>query len=1049
MDILHNLNKKQTEAVIHKNGPTLVIAGPGTGKTKVITHRIAYLIREHGIKPYNILAITFTNKAAEEMRERVNKEIGEPHGSDIKVSTFHAFCVKVLRKHAQQIGLSENFAIFDQEIQDEILEEVVRNLNLNSRIYPSWRLRNIISEGKQLIQGKLKNVSDDLHIDPDTIAEIDDPDAEENIKRAISAYQDKLTEYNGLDFDDLLLKTVELFREASEIQTDYHKNISYILVDEYHDVNSVQYALLKLITAPPNNNLMVVADADQSIYSWRGSNPQYIEHFIDDFSPEIVELDEHYRCSERILRAAEEVIGRNTERQKQHTLKTHRDVGRNIYHYTFSTATEEARNIIEIIRNLIIHRGVSYRDIAIFYRTHKLADVLAEELLRQKIKFQRIRPTNSFDEEISKGIFSYLRFIQWQLPQDLENAINFPEKRIDDLTWVRLKWLAIRKKITLAELLKNINEYPEDVGPFTRRNIQQFWDRLEALSEKVKEEKIDKIAQKLFATLDCFRSPYRQKELGTIERQPEMQNVSLIQDVLYSALDRDEPIKITASYGIDEYCAASIIHQTLKTTLDKNVEIQLLPKDTDRSKPQLNENGINLLIGDFGELDETSADSRIIIIGTTVAKGISTLQLQSDGIRSIAALRLCQRLLSRFESPNMSDMVIYDLETTGVDTRYANIVEIAAQRLNAVGNGIERYYRLVRPPGGHIPKETTRIHGINEDTVKDCPSIEMVLPEFLSFIQDRILIGHNIANYDNPILERVLQEHLKGGLPNPHYDTLVTARRLFPRQRRNIQTLAEKFGIEYDRLHNAKEDVEVNLKIFKELIRIDTQKQQIKSLTEFLPLVGAGILAKTPDIDEVEISPETKAYLNAAKRYAKVNHDVLSVDLPFEQTEKEQVSEFFNMLRESDVPVYKEDSDWIEHKSRFLNFVLNFERVGHGHQLTDFLDYQKLLTSFDELDSKTEQLTLMTLHAAKGTEFPVVFIIGMEDGNFPIGRSSLTLEELEEERRLFYVGMTRAQNQLYLSSAVYRFSDRGQVASMFIHEMPSNYLEKWSSRTHM
>ena len=206
MDILHNLNKKQTEAVIHKDGPTLVIAGPGTGKTKVITHRIAYLIREHGIKPYNILAITFTNKAAEEMRERVNKEIGEPHGSDIKVSTFHAFCVKVLRKHAQQIGLSENFAIFDQEIQDEILEEVVRNLNLNSRIYPSWRLRNIISEGKQLIQGKLKNVSDDLHIDPDVIAEIDDPDAEENIKRAIGAYQDKLTEYNALDFDDLLRK---------------------------------------------------------------------------------------------------------------------------------------------------------------------------------------------------------------------------------------------------------------------------------------------------------------------------------------------------------------------------------------------------------------------------------------------------------------------------------------------------------------------------------------------------------------------------------------------------------------------------------------------------------------------------------------------------------------------------------------------------------------------------------------------------------------------------------------------------------------------------
>ena len=1045
MNILHGLNEKQTEAVIHKDGPILVIAGPGTGKTKVITHRIAYLIREHGIKPYNILAITFTNKAAEEMRERVNDEIGEPHGSNIKVSTFHAFCVKVLRKHAHHIGLSENFAIFDQEIQDELLEEVVRELHLNSRIYPSWRLRNIISERKC----KLQSLTDDMAIDPDVLAEMNDPDAEENIKNAMKVYENKLIEYNALDFDDLLAKTVELFNLVSEVQVEYHKNISHILVDEYHDVNSAQYELLKLISASPDNNLMVVADADQSIYSWRGSNPQYIEHFMDDFSPKIVELDEHYRCSEKILRTAEEVIGKNTERQKQHTLKTHKDVGRDIYHYTFSTASEEARNIIQIIGNLVSKRGVSYRDIAIFYRTHKLADVLTEELLKRKIKFQRIRPTNSFDEEINKGILSYLRFLQWQLPQDLENAINFPEKRVDDLSWVRLKWLALRNGITLVELLKNIDDYPEDVGPFTRRNIQGFWGRLEDLSEEIKVEKIDKIVQKLFAILDCFRSPYRQKELGTIERQPEMQNVSLIQDVLYSALDRDEPITITASYGVDEYCAASIIHQTLKTYLNKNVELQLLPIDTDRSKPYLNENGINLLIGDFGELDQTSADSRIIIIGTTAAEGISTLQLQSDGIRSIAALRLCQRILSRFESPNMSDMVIYDLETTGVDTRYANIVEIAAQRLNAVGNEVERYYRLVKPPGGYIPRETTRVHGIDENTVRDCPSIEMVLPELCGFIQDRILIGHNVAEYDNPILERVLQKHLKRGLPNPHYDTLVTARRLFPRQRRGIQALAEKFGIGYDRLHRAMDDVEVNRKIFKELIRIDTQKQQVKSLTEFLPFVGAGILAKTSDIDEVEILPEVKAYLNAAKRYVKVNHDGLSVDLPFEQTEKEQVAEFFNMLRESDVPVYKEDSDWIEHKSRFLNVVLNFERVGHGHQLTDFLDYQKLLTSFDELDNKTEQLTLMTLHAAKGTEFPVVFIIGMEDGNFPIGRSSLTLEELEEERRLFYVGMTRAQNQLYLSSAVYRFNDRGQVTSMFIHEMPSNYLEKWSSRTHI
>ena len=1059
MDILHGLNEKQTEAIIHKDGPLLVIAGPGTGKTKVITHRIAYLIREHRIKPYKILAITFTNKAAEEMRERVNNEIGEPHGSDIKVSTFHAFCVKVLRKHAQHIGLSENFAIFDQEIQDEIMDEVVRELNLNSRTYPAWRLRNIISGSKC----KLKNIDDDLEIDPDIIAEIDDPDVEDNIKQAINAYQRKLTDYNALDFDDLLAKTVTLFNQVSEVQIEYHKNISHILVDEYHDVNCAQYELLKLICAAPENNLMVVADADQSIYSWRGSDPQYIDKFKDDYSSEIVELDEHYRCTEKILRTAEEVIGKNTDRQKQHTLKTHKDVGRDIYHYTFGTASEEASTIIKIIRNLVSKRGVSYRDIAIFYRTHRLADVLAEELLRCKIKFQRIRPTNSFDEESSKGILSYLRFIQWQLPQDLENAINFPEKRIDDLTWVRLKWLALRNDITLVELLKNIEEYPEDVGPLTMHNIHRFWQELQKLSDEIKEEKIDKVAQKLFATLDIFRSPYRIKELVTIEQQPELQNLALVQDVLYSTLDRDEPIQIIASYGIDEYCAAQIIHQTLKTYLNKDVEIQLLPKepnveeqesqtidkDYNRSQPMLNENGINLLIGDFGELEKMQTTSRTILIGTTQSEDTGVLRLQSDGIRSIAALKLSQRLLSRFESPNMSDMVIYDLETTGVDTRIANIVEIAAQRLNVIGNEVERYYRLVKPPGGYIPRETTRIHGIDENSVKDCPSIEMVLPELCGFIQDRILIGHNVAKYDNPILERVLQKHLNRGLPNPHYDTLVTARRLFPRQRRGIQALAEKFGIEYSRLHRAMDDVEVNREIFKELIRIDTQKQEVKSLPEFLPLVGIGILAKRTDIDEVEMLPEEKAYLNAAKRYAKVNHSVLHEALSFEPTQKEQVAEYISLMTDSEATVSKEDSDWIEQKSRFLNVIINFERMQHGYRLADFLDYQKLLTSLDELDDKTEQLTLMTLHAAKGTEFPVVFIIGMEEGSFPMWKSEITQEQLEEERRLFYVGMTRAQKQLYLSSTLYRFSDRGRATSMFIHEMPSNYMVKWSSRTNM
>ena len=1058
MNILHDLNDKQIEAVIHKNGPMLVIAGPGTGKTKVITHRIAYLIRQHGIKSESILAITFTNKAAQEMRERVNNEIGEPHGSNIKVSTFHAFCVKALRNHAHHIGLSENFAIFDQEIQDEILLEVVNELNLNSYNYPPWRLRNIISDAKC----QLNDVSDDLSVDPDIVAEIDDPDAEENIKKALKTYQHKLGEYNALDFDDLLIKTVALFEQVPEVQQEYHQAISHILVDEYHDVNRVQYRLLQLLCAAPENNLMVVADADQSIYSWRGSNPQYIDNFRGDFDPQVVTLDDHYRCSETILHAAQEVIARNPLRQQQRPLITHKDEGRNIYHYTFTTPTEEARSIIKIIRSLVKQRNFSYRDIAVFYRTHKLADVLEEELLRTGIEFQRIRATNTFDDENLRGILSYLCFVQWQLPRDLEYAINFPEKRIDDLTWVRLKWLAQRKELTLAELLKNIEDYPEDVGPLTRRNIRRFWEQLEALTDEIDDEKIDKIAQKLFTRLELFRSPYRAKELSVIENQPEMSNLGLAQDVLYSALDRDEPIQITASYGIDASCAAYIIRETLKTYLNKNVQIRFLPKESNveeqglqqtaagvrESEPTLNPNAVNLLIGDFAELGEKGTAARTILIGTA-SEEIGGIQLQSEGVHSIAALKLCQRLLSRFETPNMADMVIYDLETTGVNPKNANIVEIAAKRLNVIGNEIESFERLVKPPGGYIPKAVTRIHGISTEDVKDEPSIEIVLPEFCSFIQDRILIGHNVARYDNPILERDLQTYLKRNLSNPHYDTLVTARKLFPRQRRGIDALAEKFGIEHGRLHRALEDVETNRQIFKELIQIDLQKREVKSLTEFLPLVGVGILSKTSVPDERNDLNELSAFLNAAKRFVKAHHSTLPDDLPFDSTEKEQATDFINQLTQSDLPIFREDTDWIEARSKFRNLLLQFEKIGNGKSLSDFLDYQKLLTNFDEMDDKTEQVTLMTLHAAKGTEFPVVIIIGMEEGSFPMWKRGMTQEEIEEERRLFYVGMTRAQDQLYLSSTIYRYGDRELSASMFIREMPPDYMIKWSPHSGM
>ena len=1078
MNILHELNAKQKEAVTHKEGPLLVIAGPGTGKTEVIIRRIGYLIRHCGIKPEQILALTFTNAASQEMRKNVNKLVGSLHGSNVRISNFHSFCVSTLRTISnletqdervkkdeilieviRDLNLNPHFTIFDQEIQDEILTEVIRDLNLNFHDYPPWWLRHIIRKSKCTLQDPIDVV------DPEDLERLG---TLEHLENVLQVYQCKLNEYNGLDFDDLFVKTIKLLDRVPKALQTYHQEISHILVDEFHDVNRAQYCLLQLLCSPLEQNLMVVADKNQDIDHWRWSNAQqYIEAFKTDFTPQIIELNEHYRCSKKILYAAQKVITRDPEYHKHPTLSIHKDAGRDIFHYTFDTPIAEARYITKIIQNLVTQRSYSYRDIAVFYRTDELADVLAGQLLQTGINFIRSQPTNFKKEEKHReGILSYLRFIQWKFPHDLERAINFPEIRIDDLTLARLKHLAQREHIEFMELLKNIEAYPQDVGPLTRRNVRQFWTQLENLSTEIKGEKIDRIVSKLFGTLELARSPYRAEELEVIEKQPELSNLSTAQDVLYSALNFDEPIQITASYGTDEYCAAHIIHRTLETYLNHTAQFRLLSSDENR--PLQVDNGVHLLIGNFDELGEKGQNVRTILIGTSNAADSDVIRLEEEEVRSIAALKLCQRLISRFEIPNMRDTVIYDFETTGLDLEEANIVQIAALHFETTEdpedntikdikaiNDYHKFDRLVKPPGGHIPRSATRVHGIKEEDVKNAPGIDIVLPELLGFIQDRILVGHNITEFDNPIFDRDLRRYLKRELSTPHYDTLVTARRLFPRERCSIGALADKFKIKYKDLHNALEDVRVNREIFKELVKIDADKRKVKSLTELLPLVGIGILAKRETL-QLEIAPieeteiprsetiptaevltEVDAFLKASIRFVQTHRPSLRHHLPLDPVEKERVSSFINQLKQSKtLTVLPEDATWKKRHARFMNEVSSFKSIG--------MDYQRFLNSLEKDDTDSEHLRLMKLHTARGKEFPVVIIIGMEQESFPIWKKDLTQEEIEAERRLFYVGMTRAQEQLYLSTSKYRFGDRDRASSMFVREIPPDYVVKWS-----
>ena len=907
-------------------------------------------------------------------------------------------------------------------------------------------LRDIIGAYKVKLEDPTAN-RDEILLDNGTV--INDPVQVQDITDLLKAYQTKLASHNALDFDDLISKSVEVLERVPDVRAKSHNDIRFILVDEYQDINAAQYALLKLLVRGPQHNVMVVADEDQSIYSWRGSSPKYIDQFKEDFSPAVVELEEHYRCSDKILRAAGAVIAKNT-RQKESVLKTHKDAGNTLYHYTLDTPDAEANLVITLIRKLVEGRHYSYGDIAVFYRTHQLAETLVDRLHQERIGFQRIGRINSFQEEHAQGILSYLNFIQWKLPRDIEKAVNFPQQLIDDLTLVRLKWLAQQKGITLIELLRKIDDYPEDVGPLTRWNVRQFFQQIDDFHQGIEEEQIHTIANKLFDLLFHRRSPYQSEDMYEIENQPEIPGLRAATDTLYSAIDRGDTIQLMASYGVDAYCAAHIIRVTLERYLDLSIYIDLLPPDS-LLNPTIDESGVNILIGDFGDLSERKGTT--ILLGSAVSADANVLQLNKSRLtqsRSVTALKLCQRLLSSFEKPNFADMIVYDLETIDNDPKSAEIIEIGANRLSAIGSELEHYYQLVKPTG-RIPQSSTNIHGINNETVANEPGIETVLPQFLSFIQDRIIIGHNVADFDNLVLERDLGRYLKRGLSNPYYDTLATAQRLYPRESCNLEALASKFNIKHDTMHRAIEDVQVTRRVFDELIKEDLRRREVRSLPELLPLVGIGILAAQESQQYLGIDEGTesgiKTFYQPAARYIRTHPpDIDWLEADLQPAEKQSVQDFINTLKQTQLDESPEDRDWDARRARFMNGVLHFETTSVDRHLTNFLDYQKLINNADEIEVEMDKITLMTLHTAKGTEFPVVIIMGLEEGTFPIWRSNESLEKLEEERRLFYVGMTRAQSRLYLTSAIRRRSDYERGGSMFLREIPSNLIEHWHPR---
>ena len=445
--IYESLNPPQKEAVLCTEGPLLVLAGAGSGKTRVLTHRIAYLIEEKGVDPWNILAITFTNKAAQEMRERVDRLVGLGRES-IWVSTFHSACVRILRRHIDFLGYDNHFAIYDTDDQKNVIKEVSRRLNLDTKLYKEKALLSGISHAK-----------DEL-LTPDDLAKDARDSFEVKVAEAYREYQSALAKNNALDFDDLICKTVELFEKHPQVLEYYQERFRYILVDEYQDTNTAQFRLVSLL-AEKYRNLCVVGDDDQSIYRFRGANIRNILGFENVFpDAAVIRLEQNYRSTGRILEAANHVIANNTAR-KAKTLWTANEPGDKIHFRQFLSGYEEAEYVVGEITAHHRDGRFRYKDCAVLYRTNAQSRLFEEKLLYSGIPYKIVGGINFYSRKEIKDLLSYLKTVD-NARDDLavRRILNVPRRGIGDTTQAKIQDYADQMGYSFYEALRVAEEIP-------------------------------------------------------------------------------------------------------------------------------------------------------------------------------------------------------------------------------------------------------------------------------------------------------------------------------------------------------------------------------------------------------------------------------------------------------------------------------------------------------------------------------------------------------------------------------------------------------------
>lgn len=558
--LVNNMNKEQSEAVRTTEGPLLIMAGAGSGKTRVLTHRIAYLLDEKDVSPYNILAITFTNKAAKEMKERVEQLVGE-EAQVIWMSTFHSMCVRILRRDADRIGIERNFTIIDPTDQKSVIKDVLKNENIDSKRF----------EPRMFI-GAISNLKNELKTPEDAINEANDFHSQ-MVATVYSGYQRQLTRNEALDFDDLIMKTIQLFERIPDALEYYQNKFQYIHVDEYQDTNKAQYTLVKLL-ASKFKNLCVVGDSDQSIYGWRGADIQNILSFEEDYpDAKTIFLEQNYRSTKTILTAANEVIKHNSER-KPKGLWTANTGGEKIKYYEAMTERDEAEYVV---REIMKHRkaGKDYSDMAILYRTNAQSRVLEETFMKSNLPYTMVGGQKFYDRKEIKDLLSYLRVVANSNDEiSLQRIINVPKRGIGPSSVEKIQRYANDNNISMFDALAEV-----DFIGLSKKVTQECIKFYELIQNLIKEQEFLEVSEIVVEILD--KSGYR----DMLEREQTLESRSRLEN-------------------IDEFMS--------------------VPKDYEENTPLEEQSLINFLtdLSLVADIDEAQIESGVTLMTMHSAKGL-------------------------------------------------------------------------------------------------------------------------------------------------------------------------------------------------------------------------------------------------------------------------------------------------------------------------------------------------------------------------------------------------------------------------------------------